>query len=137
LAGFWRPNPELKPSVGRAGRQDVRDFTGEGGQTGSASTSPRSLRSSEKQRTRESGEAGKIPDLSNKNLGVRMEMTAGDAMSMNQRLVHFGLLQPFEKAAQAGDWVAMVAVLVKAQVPEPQAWQAAREIAEHPERLTH
>lgn len=66
-----------------------------------------------------------------------MDESTGNALNVTERLVHFGLLQPFEKAAEAGDWVAMVAVLVRAQVPEPQAWHAAREFAANPERLPH
>jgi hypothetical protein len=61
----------------------------------------------------------------------------GSAMTVNQRLVHFGLLQPFEKAAEAGDWVAMVAVLVRAQLPEAEAWITAREVAADPEHRLH
>jgi hypothetical protein len=66
-----------------------------------------------------------------------MEEPVDGAMKVNEQLAHFGLLQPFEKAALAGDWVAMVAVLVRAQVPEPQAWHTAREFAAHPERRPH
>ena len=45
----------------------------------------------------------------------------GAAMTVNERLVHFGLFAEFEAAVRARDKPAVVAVLLKAQLTPEQA----------------
>jgi hypothetical protein len=55
-------------------------------------------------------------------------------MTVNDRLIHFGLLDLFDAAVRARDVRALVQVLVRAKFPEEQATRTAKAVAADPQR---
>ena len=58
-------------------------------------------------------------------------------MTVNERLVHFGLLADFDEAIAARDKAAAVAVLVRARFTPEQADYTASKVLSAPERYGH
>lgn len=63
-----------------------------------------------------------------------MEELSVAGMTVNERLSHFGLFEPFDAAARARDVSALVQVLLRAQLSEEQALQTASAVVADPKR---
>jgi hypothetical protein len=57
-----------------------------------------------------------------------------EGMTVNERLLHFGLVEPFDRAAKSGDLGALIQVLVQAQLSQEQAEYTARTVLANPHR---
>ena len=55
-------------------------------------------------------------------------------MTVNERLVHFGLVAAFDAAVASGNLVEVVRVLEQAQLTASQAQETASAVLRHPER---
>jgi hypothetical protein len=63
-----------------------------------------------------------------------MNEQAIEGMTVNERLVHFGLIDQFDAVAKAGNVPGMIDVLLRARFSETQASQTAQSVAEDPKR---
>ncbi|MGY6121880.1 hypothetical protein ACW9YQ_16165 (plasmid) [Paraburkholderia strydomiana] len=58
-------------------------------------------------------------------------------MTVNERLIHFGLLDLFDAAVRAQDVPALMQVLVRAEFSDEQATRTAKAVAADPQRYRY
>jgi hypothetical protein len=63
-----------------------------------------------------------------------MDQQSVEGMTVNERLAHFGLFEPFDTAARSRDLTALVQVLLRARFSQEQAKQTAVALLADPAR---
>ena len=61
-----------------------------------------------------------------------MDQQSAKGMTVNERLAHFNLFEPFDAAAKSRDFTALVRVLLQAEFSEEQAKQTASDLLANP-----